>query len=386
MGGTSYSYDAVGNVTAKGAQGFVYNAAAQMEEATLSAVTVGEYVYNAYNQRTSKTVSGVTTHYVYGPGGMLYGEYDSSGNLIREYIYVNGAPVAQIDAGSPESILYLHTDHLLTPRYATDSTGATVWSWDSGAFGAEAPTGSATVNLRFPGQYYDAETGLHYNWHRYYDPATGRYITSDPLGLAEGLNTYSYAAQNPLSYIDPDGQLPFIPILVAVSAWLSGVAFTGTIHDIIKWWNNDITCQQFWWNFAWNWGLPAALRGIAGALKAIPKIAGAIGRISASARKTYWIRFGGPKEMHHATPREILKSLPPKVANHPSVRGKRGAPNRWPVPQKKHRQIHRGAGGGKYNDDWKERLKDLGREPTVEDILNIREDIAKEHGIDIFKP
>ena len=137
---------------------------------------------------------------------MLYGEYDSSGNLIREYIYVNGAPVAQIDAGSPESILYLHTDHLLTPRYATDSTGATVWSWDSGAFGAEAPTGSATVNLRFPGQYYDAETGLHYNWHRYYDPATGRYITSDPLGLAAGLNTYGYAGQNPLLFIDPDGQ------------------------------------------------------------------------------------------------------------------------------------------------------------------------------------
>ena len=240
----------------RGAQGFVYNAAAQMEEATLSAVTVGEYVYNAYNQRTSKTVSGVTTHYVYGPGGMLYGEYDSSGNLIREYIYANGAPVAQIDAGSPESILYLHTDHLLTPRYATDSTGATVWSWDSGAFGAEAPTGSATVNLRFPGQYYDAETGLHYNWHRYYDPETGRYITSDPLGLAAGLNTYSYAAQNPLSYIDPDGQLAIAvlwPILGHILTWGGGSFIGGVIYaDLIDAVQCDITWNQFWRNTAWN--------------------------------------------------------------------------------------------------------------------------------------
>ncbi|MBP7761804.1 MAG: hypothetical protein KA176_04470 [Alphaproteobacteria bacterium] len=124
---------------------------------------------------------GNTTHYVYGPGGALIGEYNGSGNLIREYVYANGEPLAQIDAGSPETILYLHTDHLLTARYATNAGGSTVWSWDSGAFGKEAPTGSATVNLRFPGQYFDSETGLHYNWHRYYDPATGRYITRDPL-------------------------------------------------------------------------------------------------------------------------------------------------------------------------------------------------------------
>lgn len=58
---------------------------------------------------------------------------------------LNGEPLAQIDAGSPETILYLHTDHLLTARYATNAAGSTVWSWDSGAFGKEAPTGSATL-------------------------------------------------------------------------------------------------------------------------------------------------------------------------------------------------------------------------------------------------
>jgi RHS repeat-associated protein len=64
------------------------------------------------------------------------------------------------------------------------------------------------VNLRYPGQYYDAETGLHYNWHRYYDPRIGRYITSDPIGLRGGLNTYAYTNNNPLRYIDIFGTCP----------------------------------------------------------------------------------------------------------------------------------------------------------------------------------
>ena len=237
VGGTSYTYDAMGNVTVKGTQSYVTNAAAQMGEAKISGVTVGTYTYNAYNQRTKKVAGGNTTHYVYGPGGALLGEYNSSGTLIREYIHLNGEPLAQIDkSGATESILYLHTDHLLTARYATNAAGSMVWSWDSGAFGKEAPTGSATINLRFPGQYYDAETGLHYNWHRYYDPATGRYITSDPLGLAAGLNTYGYAAQNPLSFVDRDGRLAFLGIPWYVWAGIGIVLTAIDINDIINYW------------------------------------------------------------------------------------------------------------------------------------------------------
>jgi RHS repeat-associated protein len=87
-----------------------------------------------------------------------------------------------------------------------------VWSWEAKPFGDSAPnedpdgdSTKVTLNLRFPGQYYDEETGLYYNYYRYYDPETGRYITSDPIGLDGGLNTYAYANGAPVNWIDPKG-------------------------------------------------------------------------------------------------------------------------------------------------------------------------------------
>ncbi len=81
-----------------------------------------------------------------------------------------------------------------------------MWQWESEAFGDELPQSSGiAVNLRFPGQYYDAETGLYYNYFRYYDPGTGRYITSDPIGLIGGINTYGYVGGNPVNFFDPEG-------------------------------------------------------------------------------------------------------------------------------------------------------------------------------------
>ncbi len=106
-----------------------------------------------------------------------------------------------------DTLTYLHADHLQTARLATDQSQAIVWRWEGSAFG-DTPAeelSTVTVNLRFPGQYYDQETGLHYNWNRYYDPATGRYITSDPIGFAGGINPYGYVTSNPLRFIDPLG-------------------------------------------------------------------------------------------------------------------------------------------------------------------------------------
>jgi RHS repeat-associated protein len=110
----------------------------------------------------------------------------------------------------------IQADHLDTPRAILDPAGTVVWRWLADPFGAappeENPDGDGatfTYNLRFPGQYYDKETNLHYNYFRYYEPGTGRYMESDPIGLAGGLNVYEYARSNPLSYTDPLGLAPW---------------------------------------------------------------------------------------------------------------------------------------------------------------------------------
>ena len=106
----------------------------------------------------------------------------------------------------------MHNDPLGTPQALTDESGTVVWKADYDPFGKatvnEDPDGDGnrvTLSIRFPGQYYDQETGLHYNYFRYYDPSIGRYLTSDPIGLVGGINTYVYTLNNPLYWIDPTG-------------------------------------------------------------------------------------------------------------------------------------------------------------------------------------
>ena len=93
------------------------------------------------------------------------------------------------------------------PRVMTDALGGAEWQIEFDPFGNKTRVGSEYMvnNLRFPGQYFDAESGLHYNYFRDYDPKTGRYIEPDPIGLKGGANVYSYALNNPLKYTDPKG-------------------------------------------------------------------------------------------------------------------------------------------------------------------------------------
>jgi RHS repeat-associated protein len=110
-------------------------------------------------------------------------------------------------------IYYIHPDHLGAPRAITRaSDNQLVWRWDNTEpFGTSSPNenpgglGSFAYNLRFPGQYFDAETGTHYNYFRDYDPAIGRYVESDPIGLKGGINTYGYVSGSPVDAIDPRG-------------------------------------------------------------------------------------------------------------------------------------------------------------------------------------
>jgi RHS repeat-associated protein len=126
------------------------------------------------------------------------------------------------------NILTVQTDHLNTPRQLTDSTKKVVWNWAYSAFGENQPTNinNTVFNLRYPGQYYDAESKLHYNINRYYDPATGRYTQSDPIGLSGGINTYTYVGGNSIKNSDPKG-LQLIPGAV-VGATLGTVTYCAT--------------------------------------------------------------------------------------------------------------------------------------------------------------
>src|SRR6185312_13928276 len=119
---------------------------------------------------------------------------------------LNDTPVATIRIEACGlSIFYIHTDHLNTPRRITRrSTSDVVWSWESDPYGTTQPNenpsglGVFPFNLRYPGQYFDAETALNYNYYRDLDPATGRYIESDPVGLGGGANTYAYVGGMPV--------------------------------------------------------------------------------------------------------------------------------------------------------------------------------------------
>jgi RHS repeat-associated protein len=150
--------------------------------------------------------------------GVTRERWKLSGCLGRENGGPGNIPVATLrpDGLGGIEVYYVHTDHLNTPRRVTRPVDdIAVWRWDSDPFGTTAanedPDGdleSFVYNLRFPGQYLDDETGLAYNYFRDYDPVTGRYIQSDPIGLDGGLNTYLYANAKPLRYTDPDGRQP----------------------------------------------------------------------------------------------------------------------------------------------------------------------------------
>jgi RHS repeat-associated protein len=141
---------------------------------------------------------------------------------VREYIYLPEAeiaptmqsrtrvdrPIAVVDGvnGATPATYYVHVDHLNRPIRMTNAARAAVWDavwlpWGA----AHSITGTASLNARFPGQWFQSESGLHYNWHRQYDPSLGRYTQPDPLGFVDGPSVYGYAGARPQMVTDFSG-------------------------------------------------------------------------------------------------------------------------------------------------------------------------------------
>lgn len=221
------------------------------QELTTVTDTLGDKIGYTYDSRGNRSQTST-----YDPDGTLISQRTREDRDVgqRDYLWTDTAPIARIDGSVGEAkvhkdwlpqvlmgflhhhedkendraarLYYFHADAMGTPRLATDAKQRVVWRWNEDAFGEKVsadrnqndhrdhdwdhgrPHG-IQVNLRYPSQYYDTETGLHYNYFRTYDPNTGRYLTSDPIGLSGGINTYTYVDNNPLKYIDPYGLSKF---------------------------------------------------------------------------------------------------------------------------------------------------------------------------------
>lgn len=225
IGAQTVLSDASGNHTQDRADRVLsHDAQGRLQSATIGGALAASYTYNALGQRTHKVTPGGTTTYLYAQDGQLLGltEHTAGGVPAKAqyYVWLDALPVAVVQVGydstgtiSSTSALYLHADHLDTPRLATNASQTVVWRLpQTEAFGdvvaetdPDADSVQTDIALRFPGQVADAETGLHYNYFRHYDPQTGRYTQADPIGLAGGLNRFGYVEANPLSFVDPLG-------------------------------------------------------------------------------------------------------------------------------------------------------------------------------------
>ena len=153
------------------------------------------YNVNPLGQRVYKTGPTGEYWFDYGPGGQLMSDY-VTGQGWTDYVYFRGRPVALVRGGA---LYYVHGDPQGRPEVVTNGSKAIVWEASNGTFQRNLYSDSlAQLNLGFPGQYYDAESGHWYNVNRDYDGVEGKYLQSDPVGLLGGINTYAYVGGNPL--------------------------------------------------------------------------------------------------------------------------------------------------------------------------------------------
>ncbi|MBL8299700.1 MAG: RHS repeat protein [Rhodanobacteraceae bacterium] len=226
--GAQRSYDAAGNLTtvtpvapatprAMVARSYVYNEANRLGSASSTGQLQATYRYNSFGERVYRQTPTGTVYTLYDQAGHWLGDYDTNGSALQQAIWLGNLPVGVLARmpGGATQLHYVEADMLGTPRVVIHpQRNVTVWRWDltGEAFGDSEPNQDPdgdgnwfVFDMRFPGQRYDAPSGLNYNYFRDYDTFTGRYVESDPIGLRGGITTYSYVAGRPLDWVDALG-------------------------------------------------------------------------------------------------------------------------------------------------------------------------------------
>jgi RHS repeat-associated protein len=216
----SYTYDNAGNTLTETRPGesfaYTYNKRNRLAAVTRNTLAYAAYTYNALEQLTSRNTAAVgapagTVHYLYDQDGHLIAEANAAtGATTRDYIWLASNDNDPIDLplaiAETTTLTMVHADHLGRPTRMTDAAKSTVWQATWKPWGEiHSLSGTLPQNLRYPGQYYQIETGLHYNHHRMYDPITGRYTQADPLRFVDGPSVYAYAGSSPFMKTDREG-------------------------------------------------------------------------------------------------------------------------------------------------------------------------------------
>jgi RHS repeat-associated protein len=401
-----YKYDKVGNRTTM---------------TTTAGVTT--YGYDAANRLTTAgqmtRAQGITATqvYTYNGDGLLMVRntskyvWDQAADLPQmlsdgRVLYVSG--VGQWDG---QAWTYELPDGLGSVRQLADAQGYLVQHYEYGPFGEMlASEGQRTNSLRYTGEQWDSDVGLLYLRARWYDPSVGRFTTRDPspgfVGLPRTQNPYVYVSDNPISLTDPSGK-------IADYLWdaaMIGLDISFLASDYSYYANNP--CANSWEKMAVI-GADWAALGVDLALFIVPFVPGGMGlglrlasggtmalarsgahvpqviRIGQGILKgsqiaSHIVHSSGKTVGHHTIPRQILKDyLPEEIAD--AVRGKKGSPNIWDIPEDVHKEIHAGPRGGPYNKRWIEEIERL-QKITSETILKMRDQLVNEFGLEQWRP